>query len=428
MKTTDESNQRYWAAYVQGGAVGGKRPTGYVQEGDEIIWYTTGSAPNPDPDPNPSPDPSPASPLIGVNPVLNDNGTSRVPGLDRLRAADIVVYHGRMGPPPPEVHRKKGESDADFEARKRATEKQTKEWVGDFEAQIALWLRQVPPGKAGMYATDGVRPWKAAIEGGRRVARSLRQQEPPYNGFEGFIEYSSRVIKEGETVAVVSDILGKTAWRNRGDASGDVEPLPNGLQFDDNGALAQPWSGPSWTYSVLSNPRVDISAYVEALKIVGANCTRVFSIELWSGTETPWAAGPSGYDLDSYNPVFYERLEEFLYRCRSAGIVPVISMMDRAGMMQKKTTRGRWHTHPFNRANSSLGFSEVLRDGAYAKGPWVDDEFRARVLDPWYGRTGAMCAKYNAVLEIGNEWRPLPGVSGERLVELAGALAAAAAR
>jgi hypothetical protein len=109
-------------------------------------------------------------------------------------------------------------------------------------------------------------------------------------------------------------------------------------------------------------------AFLDALAANGNNFTRIYpGAHPVNYTNQPlifpWARDAAGkYDLDAWNPTYFERLHSFMRHAQAKGVIVDICLFNGFGSDEKKTYQWRWDWCPLNDANNVQAGVGTKRD------------------------------------------------------------------
>jgi hypothetical protein len=137
-------------------------------------------------------------------------------------------------------------------------------------------------------------------------------------------------------------------------------------------------------YGAVLNPDFDFARYLTALAVDGLNVTRTFSgayvepmgafniarntlapapgrfLSPWARSDVPgYANGGNKFDLDRWNPAYFDRLKRFVRRAGQAGVVVEMNLFC------PFYEDSQWQLSPMNAANNVNGLGAVARTNVY---------------------------------------------------------------
>lgn len=106
----------------------------------------------------------------------------------------------------------------------------------------------------------------------------------------------------------------------------------------------------SFGWTAISDPSFDYARDIETMAAHGGNLLRLTLFWPAHGEEggaLPWIRDPDTgqYDLDAFNPVYFERLRDYLARARAHDAIVNLELFDHPAV---KGGSGRWPVHPMN--------------------------------------------------------------------------------
>ncbi len=152
-------------------------------------------------------------------------------------------------------------------------------------------------------------------------------------------------------VMVCVCLLGVCAWPPAAGAAetglGIFEENPRYFTFDGEPIF---FASRSFGWTAVSDPDLDYVRDIETTAAHGGNLLRLTLF--WpghgeEGGELPWARDEDTglYDLDEFNPAYFERLRHYLSVAREHDAVVNLELFDHPAV---KGGAGRWPTHPMN--------------------------------------------------------------------------------
>lgn len=109
--------------------------------------------------------------------------------------------------------------------------------------------------------------------------------------------------------------------------------------------------GGSWQDNLFNHP-TNLEEHLDRLVEVGGNYVRNVMSHRNEGNVYPYVRTEDGFDLDRFNPEYWDRFERFLDLTAERDIVVQLEVWATWDLYEDHQSRGGWSFHPYNPANN----------------------------------------------------------------------------
>ncbi|MEA2062491.1 MAG: FG-GAP-like repeat-containing protein, partial [Gemmatimonadota bacterium] len=146
-------------------------------------------------------------------------------------------------------------------------------------------------------------------------------------------------------------------------SSGSLEAqlaIKNRYWLEDSGTGETVWLFGHGITNLISRVQVDVVEHNRHYASFGGNCFRLHLTQGALGKGAPWKQLADGsYDLNRWNPLYWNRLRTFMDDALRRGIYPFIQIWDECVIEASPT---RWRLHPFRPSNNVNNLENLSDD------------------------------------------------------------------